>query len=37
LKSVRAVRKARSGQFANLGRTVRDLATWSTRALTTKN
>jgi hypothetical protein len=29
LKSVRAVRKVRSGQSAHLGRTVRDLATWS--------
>jgi hypothetical protein len=37
LKSVRAVRKVRSGPSANLGQTVRDLATWSTRALTKKS
>jgi hypothetical protein len=35
LKYVRAVRKARSGPSANLGRTVQHLATWSTRTLTT--
>jgi hypothetical protein len=34
LKSVRVVRKVRSGQSAHLGRTVCGLATWSTRALT---
>jgi hypothetical protein len=34
LKSIRAIRKVRSGQSAHLGWTIRDLATWSTRALT---
>jgi hypothetical protein len=37
LKSVRAIRKARSGLSANFGRTVRDLATWSTRALSKRS
>jgi hypothetical protein len=32
LKDVRAIRKVRSGQSAHLGRTVRDLATWSTQS-----
>jgi hypothetical protein len=37
LKSIRAIRKVRSGQFTHLGGTVRDLATWSTRALTKRS